>query len=848
MKKIIVILFTSIVINLSISAQSVGDYRSIGTGNWNDATKWEIYNGSNWISSNSYPGQNPGTGAASIMNETEITITASVHYPVSSLYINADLNQLVPSGKLEFSSENAVSLTVSETVTVYGSLIVGDQIGTKEHSLFIGGGLQAGTWIAVQDPNCVVDPECWDCYCPTYYYPIGGEIKTVNNDDKLGVLFNTTNPNSWINGSAAIAFQDVSFNGIGISVGTSVYINGTANFINGIVRSDFCGGGGGAEDASSSPVYYNSYPSSCSRLFFNDGAIAVGASARSFVDGRVLKQGDDPFTFPIGNGGVYSPLTASIPAGQVATLSARYARSDAAYPISSGISDPGLYSVSDCEYWELNPVPSSYGNNNVDYPVDITVGWGSSSGCSSSPYVTGVSAVTLARLNFYGDEGWDSHGGSATGTIQNGTVTWTGIKSLGTFTLGNINTNCVPPSMLTTTNITTNSASLNWSIVPGAVSYDVNYKRNTTEYWTNMATSTTATSLNLSGLNPLDSYDWRVRANCNSSSSAYRLAKFTTQNPCGTPSGLNTTNITLSSATLNWSPVTNATNYTIAYKESNSTSWVYAAFGIGSPSYTLTGLSAATSYDWEVYAQCSDAINYITYGGGIAQASFTTLACNDVYEPNNTSNQAKTIILGTAISTGISSATDVDWFKVTTPNNSNIVLEITLSNLPADYDLYVYDKNLVLVGSSTTTGTSNEVVIYNSNIRKTTYYIKVMGKNGAYNTSQCYNLLAQVNSSAQSVSRASYSTAEITYVSDDQSLYPNPVSEFVFLRFNSVAEGAAKVQILNSTGQLVKLYSVNLTKGYNQVRISVTDIKPGMYLLKINKDELNMIRKFVITR
>ena len=70
-------------------------------------------------------------------------------------------------------------------------------------------------------------------------------------------------------------------------------------------------------------------------------------------------------------------------------------------------------------------------------------------------------------------------------------------------------------------------------------------------------------------------------------------------------------------------------------------------------------------------------------------------------------------------------------------------MAVTLSNLPADYDLYVYNKSLKLVGSSTNTGTSNEVVIYNSNARKATYYIKVVGKNGAYNTSQCYNLLAQ---------------------------------------------------------------------------------------------------------
>ena len=138
--------------------------------------------------------------------------------------------------------------------------------------------------------------------------------------------------------------------------------------------------------------------------------------------------------------------------------------------------------------------------------------------------------------------------------------------------------------------------------------------------------------------------------------------------------------------------------------------------------------------------------------GNYVQSSiynFTTTICNDVYETNNTSSQAKAISLGNTISAVISSANDIDWFKVTTPNNSNTNLEVNLSNLPADYDLYVYNKSLKLIGSSTNSGTSNEVVIYNSNARKATYYIKVIGKNGAFNTSQCYSLLAQTSQQRQ---------------------------------------------------------------------------------------------------
>ena len=79
-------------------------------------------------------------------------------------------------------------------------------------------------------------------------------------------------------------------------------------------------------------------------------------------------------------------------------------------------------------------------------------------------------------------------------------------------------------------------------------------------------------------------------------------------------------------------------------------------------------------------------------------------------------------------------------------------------------------------------------------------------------------------------------------------LYPNPASEFVMLHFNSIEEGPANVQILNTAGQLIKQSDINVTKGYIQVKIAVHEIKQGMYLLRINKGELNMIRKFVIAR
>ena len=418
------------------------------------------------------------------------------------------------------------------------------------------------------------------------------------------------------------------------------------------------------------------------------------------------------------------------------------------------ITDPALFSISHCESWSLirdiyNPVNSS---------INVAVDWTSATRCGSSSYIANVSDVVLANFDGYS---WNSHGGTGTGTTTNGSLTWSGYNSFGSFTLGNVGTDCRTPANLTSTNITSNSATVSWSAVTGAVSYDVEYTTFSSNTWINAATATTSTSANLSGLSPLITYNCRVRANCGSASSSYRQVQFTTlQTPPPPPP-----------------PV-----------------------------------------------------------------------CSDVYEINNTSSQAKAISFGNTISANISSANDVDWFKVTTPNNSNTNLEVTLSNLPADYDLYVYNKNLQLVGSSATTGTSNEVVIYNSNAKKATYYIKVVGKNGAYNASQCYNLLAQVSSTAWSASGKSVPANEVADITDKQLVYPNPASEFVMLHFNSIEEGPVNVQIFNTAGQLVKISAIKINKGYNQVKIAVNDIKAGMYLLRISKGELKMTRKFVITR
>ena len=203
MKKFILILIALIGITYYLSAQSAGDYRSIANGNWNDATKWEVYNGSSWADANTYPGQQAGTGTVTIMDWSEIIITESVPHPVANLSVNANYPNVIidyecefqfvlPSGVLKFNGENAITLKVSGNVVITGQLKIENANGAKSHELFIGGSLNVGAEVYVAN-------------CDTYV--VQGNLQTVNLDDKLGITFNTSDPNSSINRMNGISFN-----------------------------------------------------------------------------------------------------------------------------------------------------------------------------------------------------------------------------------------------------------------------------------------------------------------------------------------------------------------------------------------------------------------------------------------------------------------------------------------------------------------------------------------------------------------------------------------------------------------------------------------------------------------
>lgn len=87
---------------------------------------------------------------------------------------------------------------------------------------------------------------------------------------------------------------------------------------------------------------------------------------------------------------------------------------------------------------------------------------------------------------------------------------------------------CDAPTTLTTSAITGNGAIVSWTAASGATSFDVDYSASGANSWINVATATTSASVNITGLNASSAYDWRVKTNCSSGSSAYATSSFTT--------------------------------------------------------------------------------------------------------------------------------------------------------------------------------------------------------------------------------------------------------------------------------------------------------------------------------
>jgi hypothetical protein len=162
---------------------------------------------------------------------------------------------------------------------------------------------------------------------------------------------------------------------------------------------------------------------------------------------------------------------------------------------------------------------------------------------------------------------------------------------------------CNIPDNLYTLNVTSTDATLLWEAAVDACSYNVRVREVGTTTWTFTGTVNTNAAM-VSNLSAMKSYEWQVRTNCcDGTSSGYSdLSTFNTLLGCGliAPANLTSTNVTNNAATISWSAVSGAVNYVLKYKVQGASN--FQSVTVNGTTYTLTGLAAATNYDYLVVA------------------------------------------------------------------------------------------------------------------------------------------------------------------------------------------------------------------------------------------------------
>ena len=253
---------------------------------------------------------------------------------------------------------------------------------------------------------------------------------------------------------------------------------------------------------------------------------------------------------------------------------------------------------------------------------------------------------------------------------------------------------CEQPTNLSSSNITSNSATISWD-ANGASQWEVNHKTSATSDWT--TTIVNVPNINLTALTAQTSYDVRVRALCNYGQSPWSdVLTFTAEDQivsCPDPTNLTATEMTHNSVVLEWTENGTANSWIINYQAQGENGWSVSQT-TDNPC-VLTGLQSETTYSVFVVSNCETA-----QSGPSNTVSFTTLT-NDIAEY------------------------DLTTTLYPNPNNGRFIIGNEKYNI---IDVNVYDVYGRLMKTVDVNGNSTEIDV--SELSSGIYFARITTENG----------------------------------------------------------------------------------------------------------------------
>ncbi|MGC6522957.1 MAG: T9SS type A sorting domain-containing protein, partial [Flavobacteriaceae bacterium] len=277
------------------------------------------------------------------------------------------------------------------------------------------------------------------------------------------------------------------------------------------------------------------------------------------------------------------------------------------------------------------------------------------------------------------------------------------------------------------------------------------------------------------------------------------------------PSALSTSNITLTSATMNWGSVADAHHYDVRIRELGTSTWQLMQ-NVISTSKNRNRLTQASTYEWQVRSACSSDSSSVSSWSSIQ--TFNTL-------------------------------TPVVCVKPTNPTANNITTTSVDLNWDATNGAIGYKIKWRRQG-----GPVNIDTVWSTNVFRITSLTP--STNFKWRVKSICDTVSDNSSPFTSWSKFStLSSAKISLSNDDSNIssiniFPNPSTGLININFKIENIDAVEVSINDAIGNFVQLDKIeNFFGDYNKI-IELNNYTKGVYFIKIKTKSSIITRRIVL--
>ena len=366
---------------------------------------------------------------------------------------------------------------------------------------------------------------------------------------------------------------------------------------------------------------------------------------------------------------------------------------------------------------------------------------------------------------------------------------------------------CPDVTNFTTSNVTANSITLNWTADPMAQGWIIEYGFLGFNQGTGTTVNVTTNSYVATGLLDETDYQFYIRAVCGTdwTSENWASATATTQSggvPCGVPTGVSATAAD-NSITVNWTSGTGNLSFEIEYGPSGFNHGSGIVTSAATAPATLNNLEYETPYDIYVRAICDQN----TYSGWSIVATATT-GQRPSEDCQPVTNLTVTDITDHTAHVAWTPAPETDsWQVVVTDPQGNDVVDQRCAE--PFYDL-----------TGLTEGTN--------------YTVKVRTDCGDGNVSAFVSTNFRTTGG---VGISDVTTASCT-------IFPNPTSNATTISVSGV-NGRVKIEVVDMNGRVAASETLECSTDCTKT-MDVDRLAQGAYFVRITADNVNMVRKLIV--